>query len=142
MTDLQSNFNDCLFHASSAIFRRLAMMADAQFKMVELTPTQGFILMTLKKAPGITISDLARVHQLDPSTMTRALDKLVLRGYVHRESMGKITRVFPTDGGARKEADAKAAWKKLKADYGKMIGTSESLHIARSLAKALSELDK
>ncbi len=117
-------------------------MADAQFNIVELTPTQGFILMTLKKAPGITITDLAMVHQLDPSTISRALDKLSTNGYVHREIMGKITRVFATDGGVRKEADAKAAWKKLKADYNKLVGTSEALHLARSLAKVLKELEK
>lgn len=115
-------------------------MADAQFKIVELTPTQGFILITLKEAPGITISDLALVHQLDPSTVTRALDKLLVKGFIYRENMGKITRVFATDAGIRKEADAKAAWRKLRTDYGKMIGTSEARHQARSITKALKDL--
>ena len=112
MSELQSDFDECLFHTSSALYRRLAYLADSQFKIVELTPTQGFLLMTLKKAPGITITDLAFMHHLDPSTITRTLDKLESQGLIHRENMGRITRVFPTDGGVRKEADAKAAWKK------------------------------
>ncbi len=138
--DLRSEYNTCLYHSSSSLHRRLERMADEHFKQVELSPTQGFILITLKKAPGITITDLAMVHQLDPSTITRMLDKLQDKGLVQRENFGRITRVFATEKGRRKEADAKAAWKKLRFDYGQILGTEEVDHLSDRVTSAIEKL--
>jgi MarR family transcriptional regulator, organic hydroperoxide resistance regulator len=140
--DLRSHYNSCLFHSSSALHRRLERLAEEQFKQVELSPTQGFILITLKKAPGITTKDLALVHQLDPSTITRMLDKLEDKGLIQRENFGRITRVFATEKGRRKEADAKAAWKRLRFDYGQLIGVEEASHLADRITGSLSQLEK
>ena len=116
-------------------------MAEEQFKQVELSPTQGFILIAVKKAPGITIGDLAIVHQMDPSTITRMLDQLAAAGLIQREIFGRITRIFVTDKGKRKEADAKASWKKLRHQYGQFIGDEEAAFLADRVAKAISLLE-
>ncbi len=140
MPDLQSEFNQCLYHSSSALHRWLGKMADEFFKAVELTPTQGFILITLKQAPGITIGDLSLVHQLDHSTITKTLDKMRLKGLVHREVIGRIVRVFATDHGKKKAADAKAAWRKLQLAYGAIIGGPKARAVADSIAETLDKL--
>jgi len=140
MPDLQSDFNKCLFHASSAMHRWLEILAEKHFKEVGLTPTQGFILMTLKAAPGICVSDLALVHQVVPSTITRMLNSLSSNGLAHREQIGRLTRVFPTSEGLRKEADARAAWKKLQHEYRGLIGIGEVKHLSEAITSAIGKL--
>lgn len=115
-------------------------MAEKHFKKVGLTPMQGFILMTIKKAPGIMISDLALVHQVVNSTITRMISALEAQGLVHKEEMGKVIRVFSTPEGDRKEADAKAAWKKLQFEYKQLIGKEEAQQLSDRITEALDHL--
>jgi DNA-binding MarR family transcriptional regulator len=140
MTTLQNEYNTSLYHASSALHRWLGRIANENFQAVELTPTQGFILITLKQAPGITVSGLADVHQLDQSTITRTLDRMKEKGLIFREGEGKSVQVFVTGKGEKKEADAKAAWKKMDLAIGRIIGNPEAKNMASLITKALGKL--
>jgi DNA-binding MarR family transcriptional regulator len=140
MTDLQAELNQCLFHSSSALHRWLGKLADKHFKAVELTPTQGFILILLKEAPGVTVLDLAKTLQLDSSTVTKALDRMKDKGFIWREVNGRIVEVFATDHGIRKEADAMAAWKKLRLEYGSITGVAHARAVAGSIEVVLQDL--
>lgn len=136
MPTLQATYNTCLFHAASALARSLTRLADEHFKPLEITSTMGFILMTAQEAPGILISDLALVHHLDVSTISRALDKLETAQFVKREGTHKNIRVFITPTGARKEADARSAWNKLRQAYGLILTAPGALDLAGRAAEA------
>jgi MarR family transcriptional regulator, organic hydroperoxide resistance regulator len=142
MSTLQNDFNSCLYHASSALHRWLGRIADEYFNMVDLTPTQGFMLITLKQAPGITVKVLSEVLQLDQSTITKTLDKMKGKGLIQRELEGRTVMVFATDRGLKKEADARSAWRKLQLAYGKIIGAPEAKMMAAAITKALDQLRK
>ena len=140
MTDIQTELNQCLFHCSSALYRWLGKLADENFKAVELTPTQGFILIVLKQTPGISIMDLAETVQLDQSTITKALDRMKEKGLIWREAKGRTVEVFATDHGIKREADAMAAWKKLQFTYGQITGAAHARAVAGSIEVVLSDL--
>jgi MarR family transcriptional regulator, organic hydroperoxide resistance regulator len=141
MADLRTEYNNCLYHAASALHRRLERLAEWHFGNIGHTPTEAFILMTLHDAPGAIISDVARTHQVVPSHITRLLIRMESKGLVLRENMGRVTRVFSTDEGLRMEADARAAWKKLKSHYGKIIGTEEARYQAMKITNSLQKLE-
>jgi DNA-binding MarR family transcriptional regulator len=136
MNDLKSEYNQCLYHASVAMGRSLTRLADEQFKPLEITPTMGFILMTAKTAPGVIIRDLALVHQLDMSTISRTIDKLVAKGLVTRQGQGREMRIFNTQKGMRKEAEARSAWDKLKLTYRTLLTEGRSRHLAEQVMEA------
>jgi DNA-binding MarR family transcriptional regulator len=136
MNDLKSEYNQCLYHTSVAMGRSLTRLADEQFKPLELTPTMGFILMTAKTAPGVIIRDLAIVHQLDMSTISRTIDKMVARGLVTRQGQGREMRIFNTQKGMRKEAEARSAWDKLKLAYRTLLTEGRSRHLAEQVMEA------
>ena len=140
MPTLQDSYNTCLFHAATALGRSLAKLADEQFAPLELTSTMAFILMTAKTAPGILINDLARVHQLDVSTVSRALDKLAFARFIQREGNKKNIRVFITPLGERKEADARSAWDKLRQTYSLILTEPGARDLADRAARADGQL--
>lgn len=86
------------------------------------------------------MSDLAHVLQVDISTATKTLDKMIAAGLVHKEAFGRVVRVFATDTGLTKEADAIAAWKKLKVEYRRLIGGPKSRVTADQISDILDQL--
>ncbi len=140
MPTLQESYNTCLFHAATSLGRSLVKLADEQFAPVGLTSTMGFILMTARTAPGILIADLATVHQLDISTVSRALDKLAAAKLIKREGQRKNIRVFITPEGEKKEADARSAWSKLQLAYSTVLTGPGAQHLAGQAAEADSLL--
>ena len=136
MNDLKSEYNQCLYHTSVAMGRSLTRLADEQFKPLEITPTMGFVLMTAKTAPGVIIRDLAMVHQLDMSTISRTIDKMVASGLVTRQGQGREMRIFNTQKGMRKEAEAQSAWEKLKLAYRSILTEGRSRHLAEQVVEA------
>lgn len=136
MGTLKDQYDSCLYHASAALVRHLTKLANEQFHAFDLSPTQGFILLTVRKTPGINVTDLAMVLSLDQSTITKTLDKMEFKGLVQRESIERNTRIFLTGKGEEREADAKAAWKKLRAAYTLPMGTGVVRHVADELVKA------
>jgi MarR family transcriptional regulator, organic hydroperoxide resistance regulator len=136
MSDLKSLYNQCLYHSTVSLGRTLTRMADEQFKPMGITPTMGFILMTAKAAPGIIINDLAMVHQLDASPISRTIDKLAAQGYVVREGQGREMRVFNTQKGLRKEVEAQGAWSRLQLAYRSILTEGRSRHLAEQVIEA------
>ncbi|MEO5584794.1 MAG: MarR family transcriptional regulator [Flavobacteriales bacterium] len=136
MSDLQSRYNSCLYHAGAALGRSLTRMAEAHFRHIEITPTMGFILMTAREAPGINVTDLAYVHQLDASTISRTLDKLATESLIIRNGQDRVVEVFLTIEGTRKAAEATSAWEKLRIAYSLLLGEGESRSLAEQAALA------
>ena len=140
MAQLSDHFNKCVFFSASVLSRTLARIAEEQFAAFDLSAPQGFFLIALRKAPGITASDLATVLCLDQSTVTKTIDRMVLKGLVQREPVGRSVRVFLTGKGEVKEVEAKSAWLKTRQAYGKAIGEPESKLLSAALAKARFKL--
>lgn len=141
MKDIRSSYNTCLYHSNAALHRTLARMASEHFRPLDLSPTQGFILMTLKSAPGITVGDLALVHQLDTTTISRTLDRMEAKHLVKRDGTGREVRVFITTNGLKLEAEAQAAWRRLRLSYNDLLGEPQAHLLADSVtgAKAILE---
>ena len=136
MSDLQCRYNSCLYHAGAALGRSLTRMAEAHFRHIEITPTMGFILMTAREAPGINVTDLAYVHQLDASTISRTLDKLATESLIVRNGQDRVVEVFLTMEGTRKAAEATSAWEKLRIAYSLLLGEGEARSLAAHAAHA------
>lgn len=136
MSDLRSQYHTCLFHAAAALGRSLTRMAEEHFERAGLTPTMAFILLSTKKAQGISLAELAIVHRLDRSTISRAVDKLAAEHFVDQEKEGREVRVFLTPKGTKKAADAMAAWKKVQLDYKLILGRGEVESLTDLIAQA------
>ena len=70
-------------------------MAEEEFKPTGVAPSYGFVLMSVNQQPGITAGEIAGVMQLQPSTVTRLVDKLEEGRYLRRQSEGKLDASLP-----------------------------------------------
>jgi DNA-binding MarR family transcriptional regulator len=140
MATLQDEYNTCIYHVASALHRWLERLAQKHFSKVGLSPIEGFLLMTVQEAPGIMISDLAKVHQVVSSHITRMVSRSKSKGLMHIEKEGRVTTVFLTKKGLKKEAEARTAWKKLKLEYQEVIGREEVMELAHRLSLAIRKL--
>ncbi len=142
MSDTKSPFCYCLYHAANAMARSITRIAEKEFAEADIAPTQGFIVMTVVKEPGISAGDIAKVMQLSPSTITRMLDKLEERGLLSRSSEGKSVLVYPTPDAVAQEKRIKTAWGKMYARYSELLGKEKGAALAHDLVKASSLLEQ
>lgn len=115
-------------------------MADEVFRDVGLAPSYAFLLMAVNQQPGIQPSDLGTLLHLNPSTITRLVEKMEYRGYLERRSIGRATEIYPTEKCIQQDAKIKAAWEKLKTKYTSILGERYTEVLTEMTAKAVENL--
>jgi DNA-binding MarR family transcriptional regulator len=116
-------------------------MAEAEFQTTGLAPSPAFIVMAVNKQPGLTAGEIADVMQLQPSTVTRLVDRLETDGYVTRHSEGKFVQVYPTHKAKRLDGPLRLAWQNLYRRYTEILGEEPSMKLAASLHEAGNKLE-
>ena len=138
MSDQRTPYSDCLLFVSNAFARVLSRNAEPYFKKLGLSLTQGFLLMSIVREPGIAAGRLARELVLDPSTITRALEKLELKGLAFREEKGGVVEVYATPEGNKTEKDVRAAWGKARVFYEARFTKRDSQRLAKEMEEGLA----
>jgi DNA-binding MarR family transcriptional regulator len=105
-------------------------MAEEEFRFTGLSPSHAFLMILVNENPGIGQKELCKQLHLAPSTITRFIDILTYKGYVSRESEGKISKIYPTDEGKNLQKLIIASWKSLHQRYSKIIGLEEGNNLA------------
>lgn len=85
------------------IVRNFALFERDRIKPLGFTMTQCYCLLEIMKKDRLTMQELSEKMNLNTSTMTRIVDKLVRDGYVERkrsETDRRIVTVGLTDKGA------------------------------------------
>lgn len=122
MDPSELNFDSCLYYASGALQKKLNRMAEEVFREVGLAPSYVYLLMAVNAKPGIQPSELAELLQLNPSTVTRLVEKMEQQEYLSREPEGRRTQIEPTKKGRHKNRELQEAWQKLKDRYKGLLG--------------------
>ena len=92
-----SKYCHCLYYSANALARVLTKLAEDEFASTGLAPSYAFLLMTVNDEPGIQPKEISEHMQLTPSTVTRLIEKMEHKGLLERKSLGKFTRVYPTE---------------------------------------------
>lgn len=137
---LDHYLDNCLYFTANSLCRTMTRMAEEVFAPVGLSPSHVFVLMVAAENPGLSQKELTQALRLAPSTVTRFVDFLVLKGLVERKSEGKAARVFPTEQGEALRGDIAACWKKLHARYLEALGP-EGDELARRVGAACRKLE-
>lgn len=84
------------------ISRALDAISNIEFKEIDMTKGQYVYLVRICENPGIIPERLADVIKVDRSTLSRAIKKLELKGFIEKKPDDynkKIKLLFPTEKG-------------------------------------------
>ena len=79
--------------------------------------------------------------QLQPSTVTRLVDKPEDDGYLTRHTDGKFMQVYPTAKATRLEEPLKSAWQRLYKRYSGVLCEEKSRELTAAIYEASNVLE-
>lgn len=122
---LEQNFCECLFFTATRLKKIAAQIAEEELRPLGMSPTYVYILLGVKFKPGITQKELCEELHLKPSTITRLIDKLVIKGLVERRMVGKMSHIHLTEKGEAIQEDIQKYRVKLHDKYKELLGVDE-----------------
>lgn len=131
----------CLYYSAHALSRNITRMAERAFEPLGLAPSYAFILMTLNKKPGINAGELAAIMQLQPSTVTRLIERLEEQKYIHRVQDGKFVDIFPLRKAMDIQDQLITAWHSLYQDYTELLGEEQAEKLTEDIYAAATRLE-
>jgi DNA-binding MarR family transcriptional regulator len=131
----------CLFYSANALARNITRVAEEAFSRTGLAPSLAFALMTVRSNPGIQPSEVARIMMLSPSTLTRLVEKLEIKGLLRREAQGKTIRLNLTDQGEALGPALLDAWQDTLKRYTAILGEGPAKDLTEHTYAAAVALD-
>jgi DNA-binding MarR family transcriptional regulator len=117
-------------------------MAEDAFRSTGMAPHYAFLLMLVCEKPGITQKEIGEQLQLSPSTITRFVDKLQVKGYLTRRSEGKNALLEPTATGKSMLDSIYASWENLYYQYSDIMGEEEGKKLTEATWRATLKLER
>lgn len=140
MSTVNSRFAQCLYFTSNALARKTEKLAQESWSRVGISPSHGYLLLLTLEEPGMQAGTLARQLQLQPSTITRLLEKLESMKLVQRVTEGKTTSVFPTTRAKQLLPKMQESVAEFTTKYMEILGKEESTRLVHGMAKIADKL--
>ena len=136
-----SKFAQCLYFASAALARKVEKMATESWKSVGLSPSHAYLLVAVLEEPGIQPTALGGQLQLQPSTITRFIEKLEEKKLVIRTTEGRLTNVYPTPKAKELQPKMMDCMRDFSSKYTSLLGREESTDLVQTMAKIADRLE-
>lgn len=132
----------CLYFASNKLNRLISKMADEEFSKIGLSTSHTFTLMAINTEPGLSQRELSKVMNIKPSTTSRFIDQLEIKGFVVRKVQGKTSYIYPTEKGESLKEEIQECWKNLYNRYSKILGENEGIKLTKLIYDSANELEE
>lgn len=136
----ESGYCRCLYFTSNALARKVDKLASETWKRVNLSPSHAYLLMLVIEQPGIQPKYLAGHLQLEPSTITRLMEKLETKKLLMRTTEGKLTNVFPTHRAKELLPKLKECLHEFYTRYSSILGKKESARFVQQMVQVSDQL--
>lgn len=119
---IENDFSSCLFFTATRLQKISYKIAEDEFEKLGMSPSYVYILLGVHLKPGITQKELCQELHLMPSTLTRLLDKLILKGLVEKKQDGKTSHIYLTEKGIELKNNIDELRFKLHDRYKQILG--------------------
>lgn len=140
MKTSESKYCRCLYFTANALARKVEKLAQESWKKVNLSPSHAYLLMVVVEEPGVQPSFLSDHLQLQPSTVTRLIEKLEEQKLVFRTAAGKITNVYPTPKAKGLYPKLRACLEEFYKRSTEILGEEESARLVKDMAEIADKL--
>jgi DNA-binding MarR family transcriptional regulator len=131
----------CLYFASNKLNRLISKMADEEFSKIGLSTSHTFALMVINTEPGLPQMELSKILNIKPSTTSRFIDQLEIKGLAMRKAKGKISYIYPTEKGEKLKEEIEECWQNLYNRYSKILGEKEGIELTKLIYNTANELE-
>ena len=140
MKTSDSKYCKCLYFTANSLARKIDKLAQESWSKVDLSPSHAYLLMMVLEEPGIQPGFLADHLQLQPSTVTRLVEKLEEKKLLVRTTEGKMTNVYPTPKGKELLPKLKECLNEFYTRYSAILGKDESAKLVQNMGKVADKL--
>jgi DNA-binding MarR family transcriptional regulator len=137
----ESKYCKCLYFTANALARKVEKLALESWSKVDLSPSHAYLLMLAVEDPGIQPTSLAEHLQLQPSTITRLIEKLESRKLLVRTYEGKVANVYPTPKGKDLLPKLKECLHEFYSRYSEILGKEESAKLVQNMGRIADKLE-
>ncbi len=134
--------NHCLFFTTGKLDRILTRWAQEEFASTGLAPSAAFAVMVINDRPGMNQNELAGILHLDPSTLTRFVDKLEIKNLIVRRKEGRMTYLDTTSKGLALHRELADGWKRVWKKYSDLLGMDLGNDLASRIHQAGLKLEE
>ncbi|MDF2958901.1 MAG: transcriptional regulator, MarR family protein [Paenibacillus sp.] len=138
---LENYLKECLYFTANRLSRIITKMAEDEFAVSGLSPTYAFLLMAVYEKEGISQKELGEILHLQPSTVTRLIEKLAVKGLIYNRVEGRLSLIYTTDKGKALEDVINRCWTNLRSRYAAILGEKEGDDLTLHLYKVSDQLE-
>ena len=136
-----TRFGACLLFAANALARSVTAIGEGEFAKLGLSYSHAYLLSEIAVNPGSTPTYLSETLLLSPSTITRLVEKLEIKGLARRETVGKNTMVFATETGGKLAPIVANAWEANWVKFSEKLGGAEAIALTKQIFAAVEQLN-
>jgi DNA-binding MarR family transcriptional regulator len=136
----ESKYCKCLYFTANSLARKVEKLAQESWSKVDLSPSHAYLLMLAIEEPGLQPGMIADQLQLQPSTITRLIEKLEDKKLLIRVTEGKATNVYPTTRAKEMLPKLKECLHEFYSRYSAILGKDESGKLVQSMSKVADKL--
>ncbi|WP_066633061.1 MarR family winged helix-turn-helix transcriptional regulator [Labilibacter marinus] len=137
-----SNVESCLYFTANSLTRYLNKLADEAFKMTGIPPAYAYVMLVILDDPGLNQHKIGKRMNLEASTVTRFIEKLLKMGLIERKKEGRVVSVFPTEKGFEFKAIIEQSLNILHDLYTDKLGDEMAKKLSISIHSANELLGK
>lgn len=137
----ESKYRFCLYFTANALARKIEKLAMESWSKVDLSPSHAYLLMLVIDEPGVQPGFIADHLQLQPSTVTRLVEKLEEKKLLVRISEGKNTNIYATPKGKELFPRLKECAREFQHRYAELLGLEESSRLVTQIGAFADKLD-
>jgi DNA-binding MarR family transcriptional regulator len=139
---LESYIKECLYFTANRLSRVVTKMAEDEFAVSGLAPTYAFLMMAVYDKEGISQKELSEILHLQPSTVTRLIEKLVQKKLITSKAEGRRSLIFCTEKGKALKILIYGCWDNLRARYNEILGQEQGDLLTLNLYQVSDQLEQ
>jgi DNA-binding MarR family transcriptional regulator len=134
-------YSGCMYFVSNSLARKMEKLAVNAWKPLDLSPSHAYLLMLVIENPGIQPTLLSEELDLQPSTITRLLEKLEEKKLLLRITEGKQTSVYATPKAKNLYTKMKHCAEVFTQNYFEILGKEQSTKLVQNMNRVADKLE-
>ena len=136
-------FEKCIYFNTNALARQINKVWDDAFRPYGLSPAHAYVLRVVLDQPGTSMTQIAEILELAPSTVTRFIESLMNKNLLTRISDNndkRSTKIHPTDSAKKIHRQLEQTGKALYVKMNTLIGENEFAGLVKEMRDIRQQL--